>query len=147
MRDEIIERVAEVILEDHQPEEDTTFDVAIKRIHKLGEFLSKEQISTIKTEMDMKLLDDDYGSGKDFELVYSMVDEYIVPTVIDDRMLIISKLAQEIIENTKQLHRSKEREVCINCRKLYSPDCPIWALAKVDKTSFYCTAFLDKRNA
>lgn len=43
----------------------------------IGEFLDEDELERVRLLMEEKLLDDDYGSGKDYDLVYDAVDKVL----------------------------------------------------------------------
>ena len=51
---------------------DDMYDVA-----EISEFLEQDDIDYINQEMEMWLLDDDYGSGKDWELIFKILDDIL----------------------------------------------------------------------
>lgn len=51
-------------------------DIGIQEYH-LGCDLTQSDIDSIREEMDRQLLDDDYGSDKEFDLLYELLDSFI----------------------------------------------------------------------
>lgn len=78
-REEYIEALV-VALSSGLDSVDDTFTVSdgdYEEEYTLGTDLSQEEIDNIIREMNMQLIDDDYGSSKEFDLIYEMLDDYI----------------------------------------------------------------------
>ena len=50
----------------------------------LGDDMTQNELDNIVREMEMHLLDDDYGSGKDYDLVFNIVDDLIPSNWTDE---------------------------------------------------------------
>ena len=72
-REEILEALVEAILEDSHWFQLGDFDDHLD----VSDWLSEEDLELIRGVMERELLDDDYGSGKDWDLVYDIVDKAI----------------------------------------------------------------------
>lgn len=78
-REEYIEALIEAFLEgaDSSDYEVTVTDGDFEVGYQLGCDLTEAEIESIVRDMNFNLLDDDYGSGKDYDLLYDLLDEYI----------------------------------------------------------------------
>ena len=87
-RDEYIEGLVDAFLNgcesvgDEFEIEDRELDIV--QSYRLGDDLSQNDIDNIISEMNIHLLDDDYGSGKDYELLYDLLDGYIPDSWCDE---------------------------------------------------------------
>ena len=78
-REEYIEALSEAFLEGAEHKDDTFIvsDGDWEQEYTLGCDLTESEIDSIIRDMNFNLLDDDYGSGKDYDLLYDLLDEYI----------------------------------------------------------------------
>lgn len=78
-RDEYIEALAESILNGSESTEDVFIvdDGDYEQEYSIGSDLTQDELDRIIEELEFNLLDDDYGSGRDYDLLYDLLDEYI----------------------------------------------------------------------
>jgi hypothetical protein len=78
-REEIIETLIEAFQEglENTSEEITIRDDDFEQTYEVGCFLSQDDIDAILFKVDVELLDDDFGTNKHYELLYSMLDNII----------------------------------------------------------------------
>jgi hypothetical protein len=78
-REEIIETLIEAFQEglENTSEEITIRDEDFEQTYDIGSFLSQEDIDTILFKVEVELLDDDLGTNKHYDLIYSMLDNII----------------------------------------------------------------------
>ena len=78
-REEYIEALIDAFLEGKDHKDDTFIvdDGDYEQEYTLGCDLTESEIESIIRDMNFNLLDDDYGSGKDYDLLYGLLDEYI----------------------------------------------------------------------
>ena len=80
-RDEYLEGIVDAFLQgcdsvyDCFDIEDSEYDLI--QTYQLGDDLTQDEIDEVIREMEINLLDDDYGSGKDYDLIYNLVDAMI----------------------------------------------------------------------
>ena len=85
-RDEYMEAIIESILEGSDSTETsiTVTDGDYEMEYTLGDDLTQAELDDIMLEMEMHLLDDDYGSGKDYDLVFNIIDDLIPSNWTDE---------------------------------------------------------------
>jgi len=80
-REEIVEALVETLLDGMVDSSSQQFVVSTGNYDNfyldIDEYLDQDEIDYILREMRYRLLDDDYGSGTDYDLVYDLVDEYV----------------------------------------------------------------------
>ena len=85
-RDEYLEAIIESILggSDTTDTSITVTDGDYEMEYTLGDDMTQNELDNIVREMEMHLLDDDYGSGKDYDLVFNIVDDLIPSNWTDE---------------------------------------------------------------
>ena len=80
-REEYMEGLVDAFINGANETTDTfeieSVSLGVTQLYTLGCDLTESDIVNIRLEMDMHLLDDDYGSGKDYDLVYELLDDLI----------------------------------------------------------------------
>ena len=93
-RDEYIDALVDAFINGNTETTDTfeihDKDIGIQEYH-LGCDLDQSEIDSILREMDMQLLDDDYGTDKANSLLYDLLDAYIPDNWSDEFEIINMK--------------------------------------------------------
>jgi len=89
-REEFIGAMIEAFLEGKQNADDTFIveDGEYEQEYCLGTDLALDEIESIIRDMNFNLFDDDYGSGKDYDLLYDLLDEYIDEDWTDEFIIV-----------------------------------------------------------